>query len=134
MRVVAHADALRRAPASGSPVVRVLAGARDDGADGLGCVEVEVPPGRRLDPHLHGGARALVYVVSGRGRLLGAGEDAGLLVLGSAVVLEPDDPFGVENTGAGSLVLLVVLSPAGFEEHLRAFPVLAGRRVPDPAA
>jgi len=111
---------VRRAPRAAGLRARVLAGPGPDLASETGLVEIVIAPGRSLPAHAHGEAETLVYVVSGRARVVSG--DRSEEVLGGGVVhLPPATEVAVTNCGVDTLRLLVVFSPAGFEEGFLAW-------------
>lgn len=115
MRVTGPEGApVRRAPWAAGLRVRVLAGPEPELGSRADLVEIDIAPGRSLPAHAHGDAEALIYVVSGRARLLS--EDDGEEVAGGDVAHLPrGTKVAIINRGVDTLRLLVVVSPAGFE-------------------
>jgi uncharacterized protein (DUF2249 family)/quercetin dioxygenase-like cupin family protein len=126
MRVSGPVDApLRVAPRAAGLKARVLAGAESAPESRAGLVEIEVAPGRSLPLRAPAGGDALVYVVFGRGRLLG--EDGAVDgVGGSAVHIGGGARVAITNVGMGTLRLLAVYSPAGSEHGFLSWGEDAG--------
>ena len=104
----------RSAPREAGLRARVLAGSGHALEARAGLVEVEIAPGRSLPARAHPRGDALVYVIEGRGRLLG--ERGAEQVGGGGVVhLSGGARVAITNVGAGTLRLLAVYSPAGPE-------------------
>ena len=76
---------------------------------GLNCFE----PGQAQKVHAHGGADKLYYVVEGSGEFE-VGEEKRVLSQGALLYVPEDLPHGVVNTGAGRLVVLIVIAPTPF--------------------
>jgi mannose-6-phosphate isomerase-like protein (cupin superfamily) len=77
-------------------------------------------PGGRTPPNTHSIAEEVFFVLAGTGRAVAGGEtrDIGL---GNAIVLPPGTEHVIENTGAGKLYCLTMMTPnEGFAELIRA--------------
>ena len=67
-------------------------------------------PGQAQKPHVHETSDKIFYVIEGTGRFR-IGPQERELSVGAAVLAPASVEHGVENSGAGSLVMLVVLAP-----------------------
>lgn len=127
MRVAGIADTVRRPAAMRGVTVRPLTEPEVDGVPARSAaVEMEVAPGVRIPPHPHGDAELVVYVVAGRGRVLG-GDDQRPVALGATVQVAQGERFGIENVGGGALVLVLVFTPGDFARRFSA-PEAGGSR------
>ncbi len=91
-------------------------------ADGVSfTLVVEIfEPGGKTPPNSHGVAEEVFFVMSGTGRAIADGvvRDVGQ---GDVLVLRPGVEHVVENTGAGKLYCLTMMTPnEGFAELIRA--------------
>ncbi len=73
---------------------------------GLNCFE----PGQQQKVHAHKGADKLYYLVEGSGEFI-VGEERRTLAQGQLLFVPEDVEHGVVNTGAGRLVVLIVIAP-----------------------
>jgi uncharacterized protein (DUF2249 family)/quercetin dioxygenase-like cupin family protein len=122
VRIVASGSIpARRAPRGAGLRARVLAGSGAEAAAGTGMVEIAIAPGRSLPLHARGDAETILYVVSGRARLL-AGARHDEAVGGSVAILPAGARVAVTNSGVDVLRVLAVVPPAGGEREFLAWP------------
>jgi quercetin dioxygenase-like cupin family protein len=67
-------------------------------------------PGQSQKAHVHADQDKICYVVEGRGRFTVDGAEH-LLEPGEAIVARAGTSHGIDNAGAGPLVVLVVVTP-----------------------
>lgn len=76
-------------------------------------------PGGATPPNSHSGAHEFFYVIEGEGIASSDGESMAVRK-GDALLLEPGSVHVIENTGAGKLYTLTVMTPnEGFSELIR---------------
>jgi len=73
---------------------------------GLNCFE----PGQEHKPHAHAGQDKLYLIMEGTGEAT-VGSETQVLVAGDAAFASADVPHGMRNTGAGRLIVMVILAP-----------------------
>jgi mannose-6-phosphate isomerase-like protein (cupin superfamily) len=118
---VLEAKAFRIAP--GDTNYFVLLFGPDDGIDSVWVVEI-FTVGGRTPPNSHRHAHEIFYVLEGEG-LASCGGARVALKRGQAMLVRPGAEHVVENTGAGKLYTLTVMSP---DEDFAAL-ILAGTPV-----
>lgn len=102
--------------------IRFLASPGATGARGLsfGIVRAEPGPGHSL--HSHDEAEEIIYVLEGEGELIVEGHDPVPLAPGGSIFIPPGAKHSTRNTGTGVFTTLIVYSPPGPEESLKADP------------
>ena len=101
--------------------LRCLSSPRITGAERFSTGVVEIEPGKGHQVHSHPGVEEIIYVVSGTGDQ-SLGEISQNVQPGDLIHVFPGVEHSTINTGTETLVLLVVYSPPGPEEELRAMP------------
>lgn len=83
--------------------------ATGEGCDFVAVVEI-FEPGGRTPPNTHARAHEMFFILEGEGRAWADGE---MLTLrrGDAMLVRPGSAHEVENTGAGKLYCLTVMTP-----------------------
>lgn len=122
MRLIdARAAGVHQAPRAAGLRARVLVGAEPTVRARCGLAEIDVAPGRSLPAHAHGDAETVIYVVRGRGRVVGEGSAVEVRG-GDAIQVPVGERVAVTNLGADTLRLVAVFAPAGFERTLGEWP------------
>src|SRR5919106_78862 len=83
----------------------------------LTVFEASIPPGAGPPPHIHHDADEAYYVLEGELEVI-AGEDTFTARPGSYVHIERGTLHRFQNVGNGHSRMLVLLTPAGFENFL----------------
>jgi oxalate decarboxylase/phosphoglucose isomerase-like protein (cupin superfamily) len=92
------------------------------GANGFSFGVVELAEGKGHARHNHPGAEEIIYVVSGEGEQMVDDRPPVKVSAGSSIYIPADIYHSTLNTGAETLKLIVVYSPAGPERLLREIP------------
>jgi oxalate decarboxylase/phosphoglucose isomerase-like protein (cupin superfamily) len=92
------------------------------GANGFSFGVVELAEGKGHARHNHPGAEEIIYVVSGEGEQMVDDRPPVKVSAGSSIYIPADIYHSTLNTGAETLKLIVVYSPAGPERLLRDIP------------
>jgi len=86
------------------------------GVDGISfCVE-DMSPGRKMRVHKHLNNDELIFIHKGEGTLT-LDEEIIQVRIGDVVFVPRGIWHGLDNTGAGNLLMVFQYSPAGFEEY-----------------
>jgi oxalate decarboxylase/phosphoglucose isomerase-like protein (cupin superfamily) len=83
---------------------------------------VELAQGKGHARHNHPGSEEIIYVVSGEGEQMVDDKPAVKVGPGACIYIPADIFHSTVNTGAGTMKLIVVYSPAGPERLLREIP------------
>jgi len=98
--------------------VSIMVDPANTGDTGL-CVLVQtLEPGAAIPVHRHEKAEQVFFVLSGRGRVSLAGQEADISAR-TTVHVPKGVPHGVANTSEGPMALLETTSPSGFQELFR---------------
>jgi len=104
-------------PLPGTPFTEVVPAAATQG--GVVVLSAVMPPGLRVDPHVHAGEDQITVVLTGT-VCCRVGDHEQVVEAGGVVLL----PRGIEhelwNEGPGEARTLELYTPGGFEEVLRA--------------
>jgi oxalate decarboxylase/phosphoglucose isomerase-like protein (cupin superfamily) len=101
--------------------IKWLSSPRATGAERFSLGVVILSPGKGHASHNHPGVEEILYVVSGEGDQMVAG-DRRSLSAGDLVHIPPDVDHETINTGWEALKLVAVYAPPGPEESLRSLP------------
>jgi mannose-6-phosphate isomerase-like protein (cupin superfamily) len=108
----------------GAPTAILIDGAQTGGAFAL--VEVEVPPGSGIPPHVHERESETFMVVAGEIDLWCGGETRRLRA-GDSLFGPRGVPHAPTNPGPGPARVRVIIAPAGFEQFFREADAAARR-------
>jgi quercetin dioxygenase-like cupin family protein len=101
---------------------------RNGGSTQLVAITEEVPPGKTIPLHRHGGADELVLLLEGSGiAILGNRRQA--VSTGGIIFIPRNQWVGFENTGRTRARVFGVFSATGYEDYLRATSVPEGQPV-----
>jgi len=92
------------------------------GATGFSFGIVDLAEGKGHARHNHPGSEEIIYVVSGEGEQMVDDRPPVKVSAGSSIYIPADIFHSTLNTGAETLKLIVVYSPAGPERLLREIP------------
>jgi len=101
--------------------IKWMSSPRATGAERFSMGVVILSPGKGHTSHRHPGEEEILYVVSGEGEQMVAGERRSLRA-GDLVHIPPDVAHETVNTGWEALKLVAVYAPPGPEEGLRSMP------------
>jgi quercetin dioxygenase-like cupin family protein len=96
-------------------------------------LEVFVPPGMEVAPHLHRRHSDAFYVLDGELEFL-VGDEVVQACVGAYVLSPPGVVHGFRNTGAEPARLLNLHAPGGFAEYLRELGELRAAGIEPDAA
>jgi len=102
--------------------IRLLSEPKLTGAERMTFGRVELAPGTGHDRHNHPDTEEIIYVVSGEGEQM-VDDEGPVHVKPGASIFVPNSAYhSTLNTGAETMVLLVVYCPTGAEEVFRGLP------------
>lgn len=120
VRRVKIGEAERHTPVPGAPEIEVLLGG--EGRD-VAVLAVNIPPGGGMPRHDHGPSSVVLVPLSGAVLLTGTGVDEAIeLSTGTIGALDVGESVQLDNVGQSEAKVLVVLSPPGFVESIKAWP------------
>jgi len=102
-------------------VLKWVSSPRATGAERFSAGIVLLRPGRGHTVHDHPGVEEILYVISGRGEQMVAGERR-RVGPGDVVHIPPDVPHETINRGFEEMKILAIYAPPGPEEELRLMP------------
>ena len=114
---ISHAEAFRISPADTNYFV-MLFDKKSDKIDNIFVIEI-FKPGGATPPNEHAAAHEFFHVLHGEGVARCDGKTL-LIKKGDSLLLHPGSEHVIENTGAGKLYTLTVMTPnEGFAELIR---------------
>lgn len=123
-------EALLLRPPSRSGGVTIKVDPRTCGARALSMGTQRIEPGAGIPVHRHEAQEEILVIRSGTALVI-LGEERAPAGPGATVYVPAGTWHGLENTGAGPLEIVWIISPPGLEEMFRAIGTPAGAQ-PEP--
>ena len=102
--------------------INLLSEPKLTGAERMTCGLVQLAPGAGHDRHNHPGTEEIIFVISGEGEQTVDDHGPVHVSPGSSIFVPKDAFHSTLNTGSQTMQLLVIYSPTGAENELRAIP------------
>lgn len=91
----------------GCHIIEIL---NDSQSESVSIAQARVEPGVRTRLHALSDTTEIYYILTGEG-LATIGQESNRLVVGDCIVIQPDEPQCIENTGSVDLTFLCVCQP-----------------------